>query len=151
MSENLASKNLMEGLTTLFNKLGYDVKVITNTPKAEEPEPDYPYPWHPTNPVRTDPKTSELLERLSAKFSQLSAEIDNRVAEWHKEIDDLKDQVYQLWNIAKIKEKEQEQEKEQEPEIPKASKPGKAEPDKAETVEDTLGEDLVNLVFSLFR
>lgn len=149
MSENLTSKNLMEGLTALFNKLGYDVKVITNTPKAEEPEPDYPYPWHPTNPVKTDPKTSELLERLSAKFSQLSAEIDNRVAEWHKEIDDLKDQVYQLWNIAKIAEKEQE--KEQEPEMPEASKLGKAEPDKAKTVENTLEEDLVNLVFSLFK
>ena len=129
MSESLASKNLMEGLTALFNKLGYDVKVVTHIPEPEKTDED-------------EVKTSELLEKLSAKFSQLAAEIDNKVTEWHKEIDDLKEQVYQLWNIAKINEKEQERE------AIKPAEPAK-QPVKEESSEDL--SDLLKLVATLLR
>lgn len=132
MSEDISkrvSADLNEALAAFLKNAGYNVTVVSS--KKDEPK-------------ETEPKTSELLERLSAKFSQLSAEIDKQVTEWHKEIDSLKDQVYHLWNIVKEEEKAAEQKAE-------ATKP--AEPEKPETkkAEVEALEDILNIVLSMLK
>ena len=136
MSTDLTKKNLTDALTAFFQKMGWDVHVVDYTNAASEEAEQA------TEKNEDTPKTSELLEQLSAKFSQLSAEIDAKVTEWHKEIDDLKDQVYQLWNIAKQNEKIAEQK------VTRSTESKKTEQKKTDA---EAAEDLLNMVLSFFK
>ena len=136
MSTDLTKKNLTDALTAFFQKMGCDVHIVDYTNAASEKAEQA------TEKNEDTPKTSELLEQLSAKFSQLSAEIDAKVTEWHKEINDLKDQVYQFWNIAKQNEKIAEQK------VTRSTEPKKTEQKKTDA--EAAG-DLLNMVLSFFK